>query len=144
MEASLTISGLIRKRQEIASEIDVVQDRLRVLVANIDALDATIRLFSPGLAIESVHVRPTPRRHAAKTGDNAKLILSILREADGPLSHRELTVKIMEHRGLSVADRMMYGAMRNRVGASLRGMRERGSLASGDGPGGGLKWWVAV
>jgi hypothetical protein len=138
------LSGLIRKRQELAAEIDGAQMSLRVLVESIDALDATIRLFSPGLAIESVHVRPTPRRHAAKTGDNAKLILSILREADGPLSHREMTVKIMEHRGLNVADRLMYAAMRNRVGASLRGMRERESLASGEGPGGGLKWWVAV
>jgi hypothetical protein len=134
---------LIRKRQEIATEIDTAQVHLRGLVADIDALDATIRLFSPGLAIESVHVRPTPRRHAAKTGDNAKLILSLLREADGPLSHRELTVKIMEHRGLSLADRLMYGAMRNRVGASLRGLRARGVLASGTGPSGRMKWWVA-
>jgi hypothetical protein len=99
---------------------------LRVVVESIDALDTTIRLFSLGLAVESLHVRPTPRRHAAKTGENAKLILSILREADGPLSHRELTVKIMEHRGLKVADRLVYGAMRNRVGASLRGLRTRG------------------
>jgi ATP-dependent DNA ligase len=137
------LSGLIRKRQDIAAEIDTLQANLRVLVADIDALDSTIRLFDPTIPIESVRVRPTVRRHAAKVGDNSKLILSLLREADGPMTHRELTQKVMEHRGLNVADRMMFAAMRNRVGASLRGLRARGVLASGTGPSGRMKWWVA-
>ena len=136
------LSGLLRKRQEIAAEIEAHQSRLHGLVIDIDAVDATIRLFSPGLDIETVRVRATPRRHGVIPGDTSKLVLALFRE-NGPLSQRQVTLKVMEHRGLNVADRALYGVMRNRVGASLRGLKKRGTLAQAPGPGGGVRWGLA-
>lgn len=135
-----TLSGLIRKRQEVAAELDAAQSRVRQLVMDIDAVDATIRLFQPDINLDAVKVRPTPRRHEAHRGDTSRLILSLLREAGEPLSHREITQRVMTARGLNLADRALCQTLRDRVGASLRGMRERGTLASGEGSGPGVRW----
>ena len=134
------LSGLIRKRQEIAAEMDGVQARLRQLILDIDAVDATIRLFQPDIDLDVVKVRPTPRRHEAHRGDTSRLILSLLREAAEPLSHREITQRVMQARGLNLADRALCQTMRDRVGASLRGLRGRGWVAGGEGKGPGVRW----
>lgn len=138
------LSGLVRKRQEIMREMDAVQSRLRQLVLDVDALDATIRLFQPDIDLEVVRVRSMPRRHEAHRGDTSRLILSLVREAGEPLSHREITLRVMQARGLNVADRALAQTMRDRVGASLRGLRSRGTLESGQGKGAGVKWWLVV
>ncbi len=134
------LSGLIRKRQEIAAELDGVQAKLRQLILDIDAVDATIRLFQPDIDLAVVKVRPTPRRHEAHRGDTSRLILSLLREAGEPLSHREITQRVMTARGLNLADRALCQTMRDRVGASLRGMRERGTLLSNGDKGPTVRW----
>ena len=41
------LSGLVRKRQELVTEIKGLESRLHALVLNVDALDATIGLFAP-------------------------------------------------------------------------------------------------
>ena len=140
--SSPVLSGLIRKRQEIATELDAAQSRVRQLVLDIDALDGTIRLFAPEIDLTAVKVRPTPRRHEAHRGDQSRLILSLLREAGEPLSHRELVIRVMTHRGMNIADKPLYETIRHRVGASLRGMRSRGRLVSGEGKGSGVRWRV--
>lgn len=43
--SSPVLSDSIRKRQEVAAGLDVAQSRLRQLILDIAALDATIRLF---------------------------------------------------------------------------------------------------
>ncbi len=106
-------------------------------------MDATIRLFQPDIDLAVVKVRPTPRRHEAHRGDTSRLILSLLREVGEPLSHREVTLRVMQARGLNVADRPLYGTMRDRIGASLRGLRGRGKLSPGDGRGVGVKWGLS-
>ncbi len=137
------LSGLIRKRQEVAADLDGAQSRVRQLILDIDALDATLRLFQPDIDLDAVKVRPTPRRHEAHRGDTSRLVLSLLREAGHTLAHREVTQRVMQARGLNLADRALCQTMRDRVGACLRGLRERGTLASGEGSGTGVQWGLA-
>ena len=138
-----TLSGLIRKRQEVLAELDLAQSKLRQLILDIDAVDATIRLFQPDIDLSVVKVRPTPRRHLAHRGDTSRLILSLLREVGEALSHREITQRIMQARGLNLADRALCQTLRDRVGASLRGMRQRGRVTGGEGKGPGVRWGLA-
>ena len=84
------------------------------------------------------------RRHEAHRGDTSRLILSLLREAGEPLSHREVTSKVMGHRGLNVADKALYETLRLRIGASLRGMRDRGRIVFSEGRGAGVRWSLVV
>ena len=136
------LSGLLRKRQEIATEIDNQQALLHALVSDIDAVDATIRMFAPDLDITTVCVRTAPKRHCVRPGDMSKLLMTLLRE-NGQMSHRQLTLKVMEHRGLNVADKALRVVMRNRVGASLRGLKKRGTLETSEGAKGLVLWALA-
>ena len=45
MENQNVISGLLRRRQEIAENLELVQTQLRQLILDIDAVDSTLRLF---------------------------------------------------------------------------------------------------
>ncbi len=118
----------------------MAQSRLRHPILDIDAVDATIRLFQPDIDLSVVKVLPTPRRHEAHRGDTCRLILSLLREAGEALSHRGINQRVMTARGLNLADRPLCRTMRDRVGASLRGMRQRGRVAGGEGKGPGMRW----
>jgi hypothetical protein len=136
-------SGLIRKRQEISAELDAAQSRVRQLVIDIDALDATLRLFQPDVDLDVVRVRPIPRRHEALRGDAIRLVQTILREAGEPLTVREITVRMMTARGMNLSDHALVVVMRKRVGSSLRQMRGRGRVVSGEGKGSGMRWGLA-
>ena len=144
MELGLVITGLLRKRQAIADESELAQGTVRKLIQDIDAIDATIKLFQPDAPIGIVRVRPTLRRHAATRGESGRLILNMLREADGPMMTRDIVLKVMEARGLNAADRVMHETKRLRVSSSLRGLRDRGSLKSGDGKGSGVLWTITT
>ena len=130
MEHEHVINGLLRRRQEIAEALELAQGQVRQLVLDIDAIDATIRLFKPDAEIGIVRVRPTPRRHQAMRGESSRMLLDILREAGEPVGTRDLVLRVMALRGLNAADKGMFDAMRGRVGASLRGMKERGRVTS--------------
>ena len=57
-------------------------------------------------------------------------MLALLWEADGGLSHRKITVRIMQAHGLNLADRALCQTMRDWVEANLRGMWKRGRLVA--------------
>jgi hypothetical protein len=62
MENYNVVNGLLRRRQEIADDLDVMQGRVRQLVIELDALNVTIRLFRPQMEMGVVRVKPIPRR----------------------------------------------------------------------------------
>lgn len=126
--------------QWIANELEITQGKLRKLIQDIDAVDATLKPFQPDMVIGLVRVRPTPRRHTAFRGESSRLILNMLREAGGPMTTRDIVLKVMEARGLNVADRPMHEAMRMRASAPLRGLRDRGTLTSSEGRGASVLW----
>ena len=140
MQNDHVITGLLGKRQAIADELDATQNKMRQLVQDIDAVEATIRLFRPTCEIGIVRIHPTPRRHAACRGREQPPDSEHVREAGGPMTTRDIVLKIMEARGLNVADRPMAETMRMRVSASLRGLRERGTLTSSEGRGASVLW----
>ena len=105
-------------------------------------MDATIKLFQPDLEIGIVRVRPAPRRHTAFRGESSRMILNMLREAGAPMTTRDIVLAVMAARGLNTVDKPMHETMRMRV-SSLRGMRERGSVISGEGRGVSVVWTLA-
>ena len=109
------------------TEVKGLESRLHALALDVGALDAIIRLSAPELDVEAVRVRPIPRRGGAKPGDNARIVLDLLR-AEGPKTSRELIEAVMERREMSRADRRFYTVMRNRVMSSLQGSEKRARL----------------
>jgi len=57
-----TISGLVRKRAEIAGQIEHTQDQLRQLVIDLD------HIFDPSIELEEIKAKPVPPKHHAFRG----------------------------------------------------------------------------
>ncbi len=143
MENDNVVNGLLRRRQEIADDLDVVQGRVRQLVIELDALDVTIRLFRPDAEIGVVRVKPIPRRHAALRGESTRMMLGALRETGEPLTTRGIVRKVMEARGMNTADKAMVDTMNVRMASSLRKLLHRGKVVVAAGPPGARRWKLA-
>lgn len=142
MENEHTIAGLIRKRAEIAGELEAAQTRVRQLIIDIDNVDATIRLFAPDIDLEEIRPKPVPPRHTAFHGEISRAILNTLRQTGMALTTKDLALRVMADRGLNIADPRLTRTVQKRVGASLRNLRARGSVRSGQGSGSNLRWSV--
>lgn len=142
MAESHVVPALIRKRAEIAGQIEHAQSTLRQLIIDLDNLDATIRLFRPDIDLEEIKPKPLPPRHHAYKGEVSRIVLEALRQSDKPLTAQELAQHVMAERGLNTADKRLVKAIGKRVGACLRHNRERGVMRSTKGPGQFLVWSI--
>ena len=140
MENEHTISGLIRKRAEIAGQLEAAQTQVRQLIINLDSLDATIRLFAPDIDLEEIRPKPVPPRHTAFHGKISKIIRDVLRETETALTTKDIALRVMAERGLNVSDPRLTWTVQKRVGASLRNLRARGTVRSEQGIGRNLLW----
>jgi hypothetical protein len=118
-----TVYTLLDKRREIAGRIDQAVARLRRMEADLAALDDVIRLFDPD-AIPGPPKR-FPTVEPVMVGEVARLIRVAFREADRPMTTREITLLVAEARGQDVSDPETFGAMRRRVSQALRRMQTR-------------------
>ncbi len=143
MENDNVVSGLLRRRQEVADRLEIVQSQVRQLVLDLDALDATLRLFRPDVEIGVVRIKPIPRRHAAIRHESSRIIYSLLREAKGPLTTRDLVRGIMEARGMNTADHAMVETIRLRLASTLRKLKNRGKLTADQEAGRNMRWALA-
>lgn len=76
VENEHVLSGLIRKRAELAGEID--------------HLDASIRIFKPDIDLEAIKAKTVPPRHQALPGEMIRGVLTVLRESKEPLTSHEV------------------------------------------------------
>ena len=102
MDASNPVlHGLLRKRQEMAGDLEPAQSQVPQLVLDIDALDSTIRLLHPDVEIDVVRIKSVARRHAAVQHESSRIIFGVLREAPSPTTTRETVQAVMEARGMN-------------------------------------------
>ncbi len=124
------VTGLIEKRAQVAGELEHHQAVARQLLIDLDAIDATLRLFDPDIALEEIRPKPLPPRHAAYKGEVVRLVLGTLRETKRPVTCAELTQHLMAQRGLNTADSRLVRTVSKRVGSCLRHHRSTGLLKS--------------
>lgn len=124
------LHALTRKRAEIAGCIEHNQLRLRQLVSELDHIDAAIRIFDPSIDIGTIKPKPVPPRHAAFKGEVTRVVLDSLRDAEHPLTSRDIAMILMKDRGLDPGDRVMSVIMVKRVCACLRVQRRKGLVRS--------------
>ena len=137
------LHGLVRKRAEVAGQIERCRAELRDLQASAAHIDATIRLFNPDVRIEAIKPKRELAPHAALHGEVTRAVIDALRAADVPLTSRELAAEVIDARDLDGADRALEVTMAKRVRACLRLHRLKGRVFAvdlGDGPQG----WVLI
>jgi hypothetical protein len=142
MENEHVLSGMIKKRAELAGEIERAQTVFRQLVIDLDNLDAAIRLFDPDIDLTEIKPKPLPPRYAAFRGEVSRIVLNALREK-GPLTTQQLAQFVMAHRGLNTADKRLVKTIGKRVDSTMRHQRSKGFVKVFRKPGQCAVWELA-
>lgn len=137
------LHALTRKRAEIAGQIEHNQLSLRHLIAELDHIDAAIRIFNPSIDIAAIRSKPVPPRHAAFKGEVTRIVLRSLRHAATPLTSRDIALRLMTERGLNPDDRELSVIMVKRICACLRVQKRKGLVRNAESLG-NLQGWELV
>lgn len=143
MTDSHVLTGLVRKRAELAGQIEGAQTSLRQLIIDLDHMDATLRLFKPDIDLEDIRPKPLPPRHSAFRGEVARIVFDTLWQSQESMTTRDLAMHVMAERGLNTADKGLVRTVQKRVGACLRWHRSKGTLRSHEGPGQFMLWEIS-
>lgn len=139
--SSITVSGLIKKRSEIAGRIQAIHEEAARLIADLDHLDAALRIFDPEIDFADLPVKALPPPNAAFRGEFQRSLLEMLRGSQRYQTTDELTVKVMVQRRMNESDRALRVLTRKRVGHALNRLRRKSMVVSRkQGKGSLLSW----
>ena len=114
------IAALRDKRAELSGGIADLEKRIGQHRADLLHVDAVLRLFAPDL--EPAAILPKAVRRPSgwfRPGELARMVLDVLRTALAALSVREITMQIMERRGLDPQDARTAELLRKLVSNAL-------------------------
>lgn len=126
----LTLSGLLRKRAEIAGNIEGVQAQLSRLIADCQHIDGAIRVFRPDIDLEDLPEGTVAAPFTGFRGEIQRFLLDQLRNANGPLDTFQLAEHVMRKRGLDPSDRVLRNLINKRTGYALAKLRKAGRVSS--------------
>lgn len=137
------LPALVKRRAELAGDLDKLQGQLQQLHADLASLDAVIRQFDPDYRLATI--RPKYRRAAtaAEHGSISRTVLDMLRRAPGPMSAKAMAQQIIAERGLNAGDRALARAMAKRVDMALRYQRTNGMVREVQGDSAIVGWTIA-
>jgi hypothetical protein len=127
MRDTYAILALRRKRAYLAGEIAQAERQLADKYKTRATLDATIQLFAPTTNPELIPaIRPTRRGLFFRQGEQMRLCRDALREADGPLSARQVAEYAMRAKGLPVGNAPILASIAVQVRVALGRLEARG------------------
>jgi hypothetical protein len=138
---AFVVSGLVKRRAELAGDIEKAHDSLRKMVLDLENLDATILQFEPGFRVETIKPKAfRPPKDWSNRGEMTRICLSILRQAAEPLTSRDIAMELLIERALDKSDQRLLRLMTKRVGVALRLQKEKGVVQAEQGPGQYVLW----
>jgi hypothetical protein len=127
MGDTYAIMALHRKRAHLAGEIEAAERTIVGLRKTLATLDATIRLFEPTSNPELIPaIRPTRRGLFFRHGEQMRLCVSALREAQGPLSARQVAVYAMQAKGLPLDNGPILASITVQLRVALHRLKAKG------------------
>lgn len=116
------LNGLVKRRAQLAGDIENAHETLRKMVLDLESLDATILQFDPTYRVEAIKAKAfRPPKDWSNRGQMSRIILSILRQAAEPLTTRDIALQLLVERALDKSDQRLLRLMTKRVGVALRG-----------------------
>lgn len=74
---SFVLTGLVRKRAELAGDIERTQSDIQRMIGELEALDQTIRLFDANYHIEAIRPKTfRPPKDWANRGEMTRIVLT--------------------------------------------------------------------
>ena len=129
-------TGLVKRRAEIAGEVEEVHKRLSKLLVDLESVDATIMQFDAGYVPEGIRPKAfRPPKNWSRRGHMVRTVLSTLRQAKEPLTTRDIALELLISRALDRSDTELLKLMIKRVGAALQVQKTAGRVRSLTGPG---------
>ena len=122
MQDASVINGLLQKRADLQRESAGLREQMAIVSNSIEAIDRVLEAFG----FEGELDGKTPR--AARVilfyrNELREYLLGELRNADGPLSSRQLAERVCQCEGKDARDRRLVADVTHRVGCALRKMR---------------------
>jgi len=112
------VAALKDKRAELSGSIADLEKRIGQHRADLLHVDGVLRLFAPEFEPATILPKAVRRPNSwFKPGELARLVLDLLRTA--PLTVREITMQIMERRGLDPQDARTAELLRKLVSNAL-------------------------
>ena len=139
MDDNTLINGLLAKRTELLSVNADLRERMAVVSNDIDAVERV--LDSLGYQGEAVTTPRAARIVLFYRNELREYLLAELRKAPGPMTARELAVKLCEVEGKDWQDRRLITDVVRRVGCALRRLRAT-RVVEGERSGAGQVWRV--
>jgi len=133
MEYDHTISGLLRKRTDIAQDIDRNRAQLSALRDDLSKIEAALLVFGH----EDMPVTPKPRVFIFKRNELRAHVLDELRK--GPRTNRELTESVLDAKGMEKTNAMVRRVYKT-MGKAMSYLAEQGFVQSSHGHAGVLIW----
>ncbi len=124
-----TISGLLKKRSELMGEAQTLRAQMAEVANAIDSIDHVLR--SLGFQEDLDGMRPRSNRVVYfHRNELRRFLIDELRNADSPITARDLAEKIIGLEGKDSRDRALRNDMVKRVGKSLKLLRQQGVAVS--------------
>jgi hypothetical protein len=142
MADPLIISGLRKKRAELAGLIDTLEKQAAQLRADLVHIDGVLRLYQP--EHDPTEIRPKQMRGRNRYfayGELARLCREALRDAS-PLSVADIVGSVITAKGFDTGDHALRERVDDLVKATLAPMRRAGSVEK-IGQGRGVRWKLA-
>lgn len=138
---AFVLSGLVKRRAQLAGDIEKAHESLRRMVIDLENLDATILQFEPNFRVEAIKPKAfRPPKDWSNRGEMTRICLSILRQAAEPLTCRDVALQLLTERALNREDQKLLRLMTKRVGVALRLQKQKGIVRSAQGPGQYMLW----
>ncbi|MET4118883.1 hypothetical protein ABIB85_005512 [Bradyrhizobium sp. JR1.5] len=97
----IVLSGLMKRRAELAGDIERTHEALRKMVLDLESLDATIVQFDSDFQVETIKPKAfRPPKDWSNRGQMSRIVLSILRQAAEPLTSCDITLELLVGAGL--------------------------------------------
>jgi hypothetical protein len=128
-EYERTIAGLLKKRSEMVNEMHSLRERMGVVSNDLQSLDRVLQAFGFDEPLDQLPVAKSKVVLFHKSELQHQL-LAVLRQADRPMSSRDLAVQIVTSEGRDRYDKRLVLDLIKRVGKSIATLRYRG-LVSG-------------
>ena len=93
------VTALVSKRSELAGLIDAKRGELNAFLKDLDHIDAVIKLFAPEKVPELLPVKRRASDRVFARHELTRRIFNILRQAERPMTAREITDRIIEDKG---------------------------------------------
>jgi len=136
-----TLSGLLRKRAELAGQVEAHRIAWEDAGSALTAIDAAILVFDPGIRPSELPAsRSAPSALSGATPIQRRL-LDLMRRGGGSLRTLEAAKEIMVERGIDPRNRVAATTIRKAVGDAFGRLRKAGHVTGAKyGSGSELEW----